>query len=119
MTQGAGKDGPLYYVEGGMVWQRPITTHREDGSATVSMGFPACIMHEIIGDEQAPKVAALMNKGELHDDLLKALKAIVDAWDKSPSGEMHLAEAVSDPIEAARVAITKAEELDAENESSE
>lgn len=52
-----------YYAKDGMVWKHPVSTENDDGSCSISLGFPICTMHEAVGAEAAEKVAALMNAG--------------------------------------------------------
>jgi len=54
-----------YYAENGTVWAHPTETPQGDGRVSMSLGFPVCTMHEIVGPEAAERVAALMNAGEI------------------------------------------------------
>lgn len=63
MSDAAHTPGP-YYAEHGMVWKDSIETANEDGSISVTMGFPVCTMHEIVGEDAADTVAELMNAGD-------------------------------------------------------
>lgn len=60
----ANTKGP-YYASAGKVWKHPIERRNDDGSRTISLGFPVCTMHECVGDESAEAVANLMNAGHL------------------------------------------------------
>lgn len=54
--------GP-YYAKDGMVWKHPVYTKRDDGTTTITIGFPVCRMHDAVGDDAAETVAQLMNAG--------------------------------------------------------
>lgn len=52
-----------YFAKDGMVWKHPLHRHNDNGTTTISIGFPICKMHEAVGDEAAEQVAELMNLG--------------------------------------------------------
>ena len=52
-----------YYAKDGTVWKAPVETVNDDGSRNISIGFPVCTMHRIVGLEAAEIVARLMNAG--------------------------------------------------------
>lgn len=66
---------PVYYARGGKVWKSPVRRRKEGGSS-IQLGFPVCTMTEAAGEENAAVVAELMNRGDVADDLLEALKAL-------------------------------------------
>lgn len=61
-----------YYSDGDTVFTSPVTTTLPDGTKATSLGGPVCRSHEAYGD-QAEKIAGLMNRGELADELYEAL----------------------------------------------
>lgn len=64
---------PLYYAKHGMVWKRPVEKKHEDGSTTVSLGFPVCKLHEAC-EGQEEQIAEMLCRAESHDALVKALE---------------------------------------------
>lgn len=66
--------GP-YYANTDRVLKKPIHTNHNDGSTSITVGFPICIMHDAVGTEGGAIVAELMNRGDHFDDMLKALHA--------------------------------------------
>ena len=61
-----------YHEDTRRIHQRPTTTENEDGSTSMSLGFPVCKVEEFITEPKG--VLELMNKGDCHDDLLEALE---------------------------------------------
>lgn len=53
----------LYYAKGLEVWKSPVRT-KIDGGESVSIGFHACTASEVIGEEGAIAIAALLCLGE-------------------------------------------------------
>lgn len=53
----------LYYAKGLQVWKSPVRTKIE-GGLSVSLGFHACTASEVIGEEGAIAIAALLCLGE-------------------------------------------------------
>jgi len=78
-TPAAGNDfDGSYYAKHGLVYKRPLRRQKPEGGTAISLGFPVCKMHEAAGDDAAETVAALMNRGEAHDDLVKALEPFAE-----------------------------------------
>lgn len=67
-----------YYAKNGLVWKRPVYTEQEDGSTSISMGFPVCKLHEACaGQEKA--FAKMLNEAEVALPVaLKALEELLD-----------------------------------------
>lgn len=53
----------LYYAKGLEVWKSPVRT-KVEGGESVSIGFHACTASEVIGEEGATAIAALLCLGE-------------------------------------------------------
>lgn len=53
----------LYYAKGLEVWKSPVRTKIE-GGGSISLGFHACTASEVIGEEGAIAIAALLCLGE-------------------------------------------------------
>ncbi|KQS90334.1 hypothetical protein [Rhizobium sp. Leaf386] len=53
----------LYYAKGREIWKSPVRTKIEGGES-VSLGFHACTASEVVGDEGAVAIAALLCLGE-------------------------------------------------------
>ncbi len=53
----------LYYAKGLEVWKSPVRT-KIDGGESVSVGFLACTASEVVGEEGAIAIAALLCLGE-------------------------------------------------------
>jgi hypothetical protein len=53
---------PLYYVKNGDIYKRPVSTPREGGGTTVSIGFPVCRPTEFVGTEGAQFIADALNQ---------------------------------------------------------
>jgi len=66
MSAGERQDCP-YYAKDGRVWKSPVQRKNDDGSTTISIGFPVCRMDEAVGDGAAETVAYLMNRGADRD----------------------------------------------------
>jgi hypothetical protein len=58
-----GVEDGAYYAKDGAVWKEPVTTRKPDGSRVISIGFKVCTMTDVVGEEAAESVAALMNAG--------------------------------------------------------
>jgi hypothetical protein len=54
---------PLYYAKGDTVYKRPVYKRNGNGTQDISIGFPVCVMHDVVGQEAAETVAELMNAG--------------------------------------------------------
>ena len=63
MSETGWTKGVQFYAENGTVWQSPKETKNDDGSRSISIGFPVCTMHEAVGAAAAEHVAGLMNLG--------------------------------------------------------
>ena len=53
----------LYYAKGLEVWKSPVRTKIEGGES-VSVGFLACTASDVVGEEGAIAIAALLCLGE-------------------------------------------------------
>ena len=73
MTEYIGSTQP-YYAKDGKVWKAAIRKAGPNGGTSITMGFPVCTMHDVAEGQEA-LVAALMNRGDIADELLEALKA--------------------------------------------
>lgn len=69
------EDRAPYYAKAGAVWKHPERHRKDNGTTTITVGFPVCTMSDFAGDEAAETVAALMNRG----DRLDAVQADRDA----------------------------------------
>ena len=49
-----------FYVQGRQVWSRSVTTQREDGTSSVTMGFPVCTASQFV-DGAAEHIAKALN----------------------------------------------------------
>jgi len=61
-------DGALYYAKGSDVWKRPVEIAREAGKKTISLGFKVCTVTDVVGDEGAETVAALLTMAERYQE---------------------------------------------------
>jgi hypothetical protein len=81
---------PTYYARDGRVFKSPVSRKHADGSTGITIGFPVCDMHDAAGDEAAPVVAQLMNRGETLPDLLEAANEVAVLLDDlTRSGHVH------------------------------
>jgi hypothetical protein len=71
------ESAPLYYAKDGLVWKRPVETKRENGTTTVSIGFPVCRMHDA-AEGQEGVVAELMNRGDRLDAAVSQLESTLN-----------------------------------------
>lgn len=61
-------EGP-YEARDGVVWKKPVETDHGDGKMSITIGFPVCLMHDVVGGDDEAKqqaavaVANLMNAG--------------------------------------------------------
>lgn len=65
-----------YHEDTRRIHQRPTMTKNEDGSTSMSLGFPVCKVEEFITEPRG--VLELMNKGNSHEALLEALGGLVE-----------------------------------------
>lgn len=63
-----------YYAKNGRVWKAAIREAGPNGDTKITMGFPVCVIHDAAEGQEA-SVAALMNRGDIADELVDALKA--------------------------------------------
>lgn len=96
-----------YQAKDGMVWKRPIHTPRDGGGVTIQVGFPVARMTEYAGGEQAATVAALMNRGDLFDCLVAALKLAEDFMAGFEGDSLQVG--IDERLRAVRAAIAQAE----------
>jgi hypothetical protein len=81
---------PTYYARDGRVFKSPVSRKHADGSTGITLGFPICDMHDAAGDEAAPVLALLMNRGEVLPDFLEAANEVsVLLDDLTRSGHIH------------------------------
>ena len=90
--------GP-YTADGNVVRKKPETTKNADGSSSITIGFPVCVMHEAASG-QAATVASLMNAGTYAPDMADALEALANAVERDLPVRKHLT--------AARAALLRA-----------
>ncbi len=81
-----------YYAKDGKVWKSAIRKAGPNGGTKITMGFPVCVMHEAAEGQEAA-VAGLMNRGDIADELLEALKAVVRVADRQTT-EFYAAHAI-------------------------
>lgn len=62
-----------YYAKDGKVWKAATREAGPNGGTKITMGFPVCVMHGAAEGQEA-MVAALMNRGDIADELQDALK---------------------------------------------
>lgn len=56
---------PLYYAKGLDVWKRSVETSRtEAGGRSFSLGFKVCTVSDVVGEEGAEAVAAMLTFAE-------------------------------------------------------
>ena len=72
---------PLYYAQGGTIFQRPAEVTKPDGSKSLQLGFPAASVSEFLGDDTPDTIATLMNRGEMFGQLLGALNGLLPLLD--------------------------------------
>ena len=68
---------PLYYSKGRTIFRRPISTPREGAGEKISMGFPACVATEMVGEEGADALVQMLNKSLLTDAMEDELPAML------------------------------------------
>ncbi len=81
-----------YYAKDGKVFKAAVREPGPNGGTKITMGFPVCTMHDAAEGQEAA-VAGLMNRGDIADELLKALKAVVRVADRQ-TAEFYAARAI-------------------------
>lgn len=99
-----------YYAKDGVVWKHPVHKKNNDGTTTITVGFPVCEMHDAVGADAAETVAELMNLGDASPDLLTRLKAIM-TWHRNWDAPFHDDDEWIGDRDLALAAIAKAEGL--------
>lgn len=102
------EDTPAFRAEGDQVFKNPVTKHNDDGSRSITMGFPVCTVSEWVkgadGLSPAETVAGLLNQSQAATQMLDALKAADKALEAtlSPGDSMwSVINAASKKIDAA------------------
>lgn len=54
-------DEPLYYAKGNTIYKRPVSTPKEGGGKTVSLGFPVCTVSEFVGTDGVAVILEAFN----------------------------------------------------------
>jgi hypothetical protein len=106
MSDYIGSEHP-YYAKDGKVWKAAIREPGPNGGTKITMGFPVCVMHDAAEGQEAA-VAGLMNRGDIADELLEALKAITSAFG---AAYKWTTPAMVNPYMAALAAIAKADAI--------
>lgn len=76
-----------YYAKDGVVWKAPVETVNEDGTKSISIGFPVCIMHDCVSADGAEAVAELLNLGARAKAMQNRPPPVVSGLqDKEPDG---------------------------------
>lgn len=69
---------PTYHARGDAVFCRPVTTVGPDGRTRTTFGFAVCTVDEYVSGEDgrsgAEEVALQLNKGELAQEMMTALR---------------------------------------------
>lgn len=55
-----------YYAEGRVVRKAPLSRKRDDGTTSITIGFPVCTISEYLADDAAATLAELLNIGTAH-----------------------------------------------------
>lgn len=109
MTEYIGSEQP-YYAKHGKVWKSAIREPGPNGGTKITMGFPVCIMHDA-AEGQEVAVAALMNRGDIADELVEALKAIIHAVATEADAAHSISGNMGARLTDARAVVAKADAI--------
>lgn len=71
-----------YYADAkGRIWKAPVRTKNDDGTTSITMGFPCATAHEAVGQEGAETMAAMLCQAQHYPALLAALKEAEEGLD--------------------------------------
>lgn len=109
MTDYIGSEQP-YYAKHGKVWKSAIRELGANGGTRITMDFPVCAMHDAAAGQEV-LVATLMNRGDIADELVEALKALIQAVATEADASHSISGNMGARLTDARAVVAKADAI--------